>query len=740
MCLLVVGMMFLADGLGIPMIRGNPLPEPICEWLEKYPQATICGKVQSREDTKYSKSIILKNSYLIYRSNKISIEHVKVYLKENTEVPIGAYVVLSGKMQETEKAQNPGGFNSASYYACQHIYYLMKAAEVIQMSESYSVHGEILMSIRESLSDILENIASKDAGIFQAMILGDKTELEKETKTLYQMSGIIHILAISGLHISMLGLGFYKILKKIGLGIWGAGFLSLLVMMEYGMLTGSGVSTIRAVCMFVLSVGAQMLGRIYDMPTALALAAVLILMESPAYLYNSSFQLSFGAVIAIGVVTPIVLELLRIKRKWGQSLVSSLIVQMVTLPIVLCAYGEVSLIGVFLNLLVLPTVGIVLGSGVAGIIVGCGSLKIAKWLIFPGRIFLWIYEKMCMFSTGCSLFGGKNVTVWIAGAPEIWQIVVYYLLLVLGILVVMILEKEGCTGNSSSKVRVQRCKKNTEGRCLLAMRMFLSAMSVAAVCVLTIRVRSAFVITCLNVGQGDCAVISTEKQNFLVDCGSTDQSNVGEYCLIPFLKNQGIAYLDGIFVSHTDQDHISGIVELLTLIEENLTAIRVGSLILPEWEEKGEAYQELEELAKLIDVNVIYVSEGDILQAGELNIKILHPETGSKGMDTNEEGEVLEVYFREFCGLFMGDVSSTVEKELLPMLTDVDFLKVGHHGSKYSSCSEFLEKINAEIAVISCGEDNSYGHPHEETLKRLEEAGSAIWNIAEKGYAVVEVE
>lgn len=739
MCLLIVCMMFLADGLGIPIVRGNPLPEPVCEWLEKYPQATICGTVQSREDTKYSKSIILKNSYLVYRSNEISIENIKVYLKENIEVPIGAYVVLNGKMEETEKAQNPGGFDSAAYYACQHIYYLMKSAEVVQISENYSVHGEFLAGIRETLSEILEKTAGTDAGIFRAMLLGDKTDLEKETKTLYQMSGIIHILAISGLHISMLGMGLYKILKKLGFGIWGAGFLALLIMIEYGMLTGSGVSTIRAVCMFVLSVGAQMLGRIYDMPTALALAAILILMESPAYLYNSSFQLSFGAVIGIGIVTPIVLEILNIKKKWAKSLLSSLIVQMITLPIVLCAYGEISLIGVFLNLLVLPTVGGVLGSGVVGVLVGIGSVEIAKVLIFPGRILLWIYEKMCTISAGLSIWG-KSMTVWIAGAPEIWQMIVYYLMLALGMLAVLIWEKEESAAVIGGYAEIQGRKQGILEKNVLIMRIFLGGVSVAAVCIVSLHIRSALEITCLNVGQGDCAVISTKKQHFLVDCGSTDQSNVGEYCLIPFLKNQGISYLDGIFVSHTDQDHINGIVELLTFIEENLTAIRVGNLILPEWEEKEDAYLELEELAKTIDVNLIYVSEGDCFQAEELRLEILHPEVGSKGTDTNEEGIVLQVFYEDFCGLFMGDVGSSVEKELLPLFSDVDFLKVGHHGSKYSSCSEFLEKITAEMAVISCGEDNSYGHPHEETLKRLEEAGCEIWNIAEKGYAVLKVE
>lgn len=723
-------MMFLADGMGIPIVKGNPLPKPVCEWISSHQNAVICGTVQKCEDTEYSKSLILKNSYLMYQSKEIPVENVKVYMKEKEEVPIGAFVVVSGNLKETEKAQNPGGFDSSAYYACQHIYYFMKSAVLVQVSDTYSRNGQTLAVIQKKLSDILDKAAGNDAPIFQAMLLGNKTKLEKETKTLYQMSGIIHILAISGLHISMLGLGLYKILKKSGVGMYGAGFLAFLIMIEYGIMTGSSVSAIRAICMFLMSVGAEMLGRSYDMPTALALSAVLILMESPAYLYNSSFQLSFGAVIGIGVVVPVVLEIIPIQKKWGQNLLSSFTVHMVTLPIVLYTYGEASLAGFFLNLLVLPTVGVVLGSGLAGCAAGLCSMRAAKLMVLPGKILLWIYEKVCVFSTGFSF------SVWIAGAPEIWQLLLYYFFMA-GMLMLGIFWKKmkSCDGKKNVEMDFKE-----RGRDFI-MGSVLGVFYAIALLVLTIRFRDDLRITCLNVGQGDCAVISTrEGENFLVDCGSTDQSNVGEYCLMPFLKNQGIAVLDCIFVSHTDQDHISGIEELLTYIGKGMTAIRVKNVVLPEWEEKDDTYVQLEELAKEADANVLYGNKGDLFQTEELEIEILHPNVGSKGLDTNEEGIVLEIKRGDFCGLFMGDVGSSVEKELLSAFHKVDFLKVGHHGSKYSTCEEFLKKIKAEAAVISCGSDNSYGHPHAETLERLEAADCEVWNTAEKGYAVIKVD
>ena len=242
--------MFLVDYLGVPVIRGNPLPETVQMWIDKHPKATVCGTVYSCEDTEYSQVIYLKNSYLIYKSEKISIENLKIYMREREEVPSGAVIVVSGNLEETKNARNPGGFDQQEYYAGQHIFYLMKSGEIQKISEDYSWYRELLADVRRKLSKILEKTAGKDAPVFQAMILGEKDNLEEETKTLYQIGGIIHILAISGLHISMLGMGIYGILKKIGAGLKMSGFLSLILMILYGIMTGSGVSTLRAVCMF----------------------------------------------------------------------------------------------------------------------------------------------------------------------------------------------------------------------------------------------------------------------------------------------------------------------------------------------------------------------------------------------------------------------------------------------------------------------------------------------------------
>ena len=320
LCLLLVVFLCVTDWLGFSLIRGNPLPESVQTWINKHPESTICGEVVRCQENEETQSVYLKNTYLIYNSEKVSIDNVKVYLQQkkyNTDkkdnhnkLLAGSLVFMSGKLEEIESPRNPGEFDSKQYYACQHIYYVMKKGKIKKQSQNHSAYGQFLINMRQRFAEILEKTCGAEAGAFEAIVLGDKSNLDPELKMRYQMAGIIHILAISGLHISLLGMGLYNMLKKAGFGIWPAGLLALIIMLQYGMMTGGGVSTMRAVCMFLLSVGAKIAGRIYDMPTGMAVAAILILVENPAYLLDGGFWLSFGSVIGIGCVWPVIQEAL----------------------------------------------------------------------------------------------------------------------------------------------------------------------------------------------------------------------------------------------------------------------------------------------------------------------------------------------------------------------------------------------------------------------------------------------
>lgn len=702
-CLFLMLCLYVTDLVGISMINGNPLPVSVQKYISEHPKLTVSGEVQECQAAEYSLSVYLKQVCLTVGSEQIPIENIKVYLNKEEQIRIGMFLRVCGKLEEIPGPRNPGEFDSKQYYACRKIYYQMKDGEVCDKSTGYSYFGQLLQEIRQKAETILDEAAGAYAGIFQAMILGERGNLDAETKMQYQMAGIMHILAISGLHISFVGMGFFRLLKKAGAGNGVAGAVSAFLIYAYGIVTGGSVSAMRAVGMFLVLVGAGIAGRSYDLLSAMALSAIVLLLDAPAYLYNVSFLLSFGAVIGIGALTPEICSLLNLKKRTAKSLAGSVIVWLITLPIALHAYGEVSLAGVILNLLVLPTSGIVLASGIFALPVGIFVIEIAERVVFPGKCVLFFYEKLC------EVVGWIPHSTWIAGSPQLWQCVVYYVML----------------GGAFAGVKWGKKAASV-------------ALVILAVVFLGYHSRNGLAITCLDIGQGDCCVLKMPGgENFLIDGGSSNKKNTAVYQILPYLKNQGIAILDGIFVSHTDQDHISGIEELLELCAQKLTTVRVKNLILPDWDTTGGEYEKLKMLAEQTGIRVQTVREGNLLKTKEAQIEILAPENGADGSDTNEDGMVMKVHFGKFRGLFTGDIGAETEKKLLDSMEDVDFLKVAHHGSKYSTCQGFLDVVSPEIAVISCSAKNTYGHPSADTIKKLEDCGAQVEYTMKNGAITV---
>ena len=711
LCLFLILGLWLAEELGFGLITGSPLPQALELWIEEHPDVTICGEVERCEETEYSQSVYLKKTNLIYHSKNIPIENVKLYLDE--QVPAGTFLLVSGKLERIAQSRNPGEFDSRQYYACSHMYYQMKNGKILKKTAERRTLRGCLHVLRRNMREILDAAADEDAPLFAAMLLGDKSGMEEEIRMRYQMSGMMHLFAVSGLHLSVLAMGLFRILNYGGLSIRPAGFLALALMLPYGILTGNSVSVLRAMCMFLLTILAKMTGRIYDMLTALCLAAILLLLDSPAYLYSSGFLLSFGAVVGLGVTAPAVCRIWEVKNHMIKGLVSAASIQITMLPIQLWFFGEISVAGMFLNLLVVPTAAAVLCSGVGAVLLGSISIKAARAAALCGRFLFHIYAWLG------ELTARIPGNTWIAGQPRRWNIALYYSFLFGGLWLM-------------KGVRKKDPGKRTAAACAVAGMvglLFLGGL-------LGYHPRRELTVTCLDVGQGDAAVIQTPAGAcYMIDCGSSGKKQVGKNQLLPFLKNQGIAYVDGIFVSHTDEDHISGIRSLLEYIRGNLTAIRVGSLILPEWETPPESWKELERLAKEAGAVVQYGGKGEQCRSGAVCMKILAPESSSLGTDVNEEGMVIELRYGNFSGLFTGDIGQKTEERLLESMGDADFLKVAHHGSRYSTGEAFLEQVRPEFAVISCSEHNRYGHPSPETVARLEHRGIQV-NYTMKSGAV----
>lgn len=659
----------------------------------------------------------LENSNLLVRMDK-----------NDEKLKIGSWVQVAGKLKLPEEAANPGQFDFAAYYAGQGVGWILDKARCTGMSDSWNIPLELLCRLREGLTGLFERVGGEDAGFLEAMMLGNKTNLDSDMKKLYQAGGISHILAISGLHISLLGMGLYRLLQKRGAGFWASGLASGLVMTAYCLMTGFGVSAQRALFMYLIYLGAQAAGRTYDLLSALAAAAILILIKSPSLLGDASFLLSFLAVLGLGLVYPLLLSCFPVKNKILQSLAAGISIQVMTVPVSLWFFYEVSIWGLALNLLVLPLLPILMAAGAAAAAAGLFGTSIGILCFAPCHYILKFYEILCQ---AANRLPGSGIA---AGQPEPWQLLVCYLCTGGFCIWAWYRGRSGDQKQDRIRGRSGDQKQNSiRGRSRNKICDRLAAAVSALIFCLTLSYsdNSGLVVTVLDVGQGDAICIRGEGRTFLIDGGSSSVKDVGEYRIAPYLKSQGISYLDGVVLTHGDEDHINGICELMEEDED----IVIASLLLPDIKTEDSIYEELEEAARRHNIPVQKLGSGMRFGEGSLSMECLHPKSGYRSGSRNGESIVILLTYGDFSALFTGDLEAKEEEMLLGqgIFPDIDVLKVAHHGSRNSTMEAFLNTAKPEAAIISCGEDSRYGHPHRELLKRLKDAGCRYFITKEEG-------
>lgn len=683
----------------------------------------LWARVDGIKQTAYGCAVTLSRAELLFPDDEKRLEEMKLYAYLSSPVLFmpGDWIQAEGTLRDFEGARNPGEFDSLSYYRSLGFHCAADISELIYIRKAAIPVGACLTMIREQLCEVFSQICSAEAnGIYQAMLLGEKAELEEEIKELYSEGGISHILAISGLHMAVIGMGMYKIFRRFS-GFSLSGLLAGALLSLYVLLTGSAVSACRAGIMFVVQLFSFICRRSYDMLSAASASLIFILWSNPMYLFHSGCQLSFGAVFAIGLVCPVLEKTVQTKNPVYQAFLSSVSVSFVTFPIQAWNFYELSLYSILLNLFVIPCMTVVMLSGILGGVSGMAQLAFAaasgcglqqlwagRFFVALGQSILKLYGELCRLTE--LLPGHKIVT----GRPEVWVIFVYYALLVTGVLY-MRKQKE-------RKISVfwNVCR-------ILAMLAVLTA-------VLCIRIQTGIYVCVVDVSQGDGIYIETPEIKILVDGGSTDKKDLYKDTLLPFLKARGVVKLDYAIVSHPDTDHVSGLKELLEKQE-----IAVSQLVLPEISENmwDDAYRELMDSARQSDTQVRTVSEGDAMHCGSLQINCLYPYEGLYTDDRNAYSTVLEVSYDGFDMLLTGDIGAEAEQYLVSYLEKTEktyeLLKVAHHGSRASSCRIFLDTLRPQLAVISCGQHNRYGHPHEETLKRLEETGCTVRRTDREG-------
>ena len=727
LCVVALGVVMILLLLDATGLSSSWKPQEYHVLQERAKEGSACqieGIVRYYERKSKSIYIYLEDANLEVQSEQYSIkESIIKYSDEQGFFSVGNTLRISGKLEAIPTASNPGQFDAKSFYQARNIDFFVSAENMTIVDDNYNWFKGRLYQFRESFCEKINILAPQNGGILNAMITGEKIFLTEEDKIRYQMMGVFHIISISGCHFATMWVALRWLLGKTHLNYYLTAVLSGIAMVVFGVFVGDNIPAMRAMLMILVFIGGRLVGRTYDMLSAMALAAVLMLAQFPYLLYDSGFQLSFGAIIALGIVYPLLksehnrkrapTKIEKISRSLKEALLSGVAIWLVTLPLTLSAFYEVSLWGIIINLLVVPTSSVVLIAGMLGGISGFVNMSVARILIFPAKMFLSIYDMVGVVAQRIPY------PTLILGQPKMWQCVVYYLVLIIFL------------------VGLNAYKKAKHRRGSVIAPVLIGILLTAF---FGFRTYPKLQITALDVGQGDSLVIELPTgSHYLVDGGSSSENKVGTYRIMPYLKSQGIAHLQAIIVTHPDNDHLNGIMEILEAIKKCQTSIRVRQFILPAWMAEDEGAKELRQLLSETNIPATYVEAGDGIYDGETFFDILNPNKEAYD-DANEGSLTFILRYKEFAGVFTGDLCGEGEALVTKQIGACQFLKVAHHGSKNSTPESFLEKVKPRLSIISCSAKNTYGHPHEELLERLEDVQSEIYRTTIGGAITVKTE
>lgn len=549
-----------------------------------------------------------------------------------------------------------------------------------------------------------------------AIVTGNRKNLSQSFTSSLQRTGLSHTAAVSGMHLSFLSAFFTCLLgkhrRRTALVIMPASVCLMVV-------AGCTPSVVRATVMILLLLTAPLFGRERDDATALATALLVLLVQNPLSVTHVGLQLSFGAVAGIFLVSdPIQRRLNRLlpaasRRVRGikrliwvipdyfvSTLSATLGASVFTIPLCAIHFSSVSLLSPISNFLTLWAVAVVFCSGLMVGIVGSISPAAAEALAALSTPF-------AAYMDGAVRWLARNSFASItldSFAYQLWTILLSFVILFL-------------------LVRHSR-------RTVLA---------AGALCAVTLGIAVGFTalefglgpmrVTVLDVGQGQSVLLRQENHLTLVDCGGDSYDNAGDLAA-DYIQNAGRSSLDLLVLTHFHEDHANGVPQLLE-------RLRVKTIIMPDVEEDTALRQEILSQAQRQGTQCIFLREDTVYSVGEDSSLTLFAPLGAD--NENERGLTVLASTGTFDALLTGDMSGEVEQLLLAhaALPDIELLVVGHHGSKYSTSQELLDAVTPELAVISVGKNNYYGHPAPETLERL--AGTQVRRTDLNGTVAVQV-
>lgn len=720
----ILGILWLGIGYGVAQdafSHGEPV-----EGLSLPLKAEMYGRVLAVTEQEDRYSLIVEQAELSSVEKGCIRGNCLVYAQKKKPVSPGTWVLFQGELCALEKPTNPGQFRGDVYDRARGIYSHFFAKKYEKIKEEKWAILRCAYVVREKIKKVYGRLLGrKEAALLQAMILGDKGDLDDCQKRDYGENGVAHLLAVSGLHVSIVAGGLYHLLRNRGVSYFFSCSAGWLLLLFYGVMTGFGNSVLRAVLMYAGYLCSQYLGAHYDLPSAMGMAGILMLLESPWRLLEGGFQISFWMVTVIGFVLPEAdaLFVLREKKPEGlwapheknrlrvkKAIYDGGILWGLSMPLLLRLFFTCSPYSLILNLILLPLMTPLMLGGLLCGLAGMVSLPLAY---FPA---VFLHGLLELFSLLLSLGRKLPGSLLVPGCPSPAICLLLY----------------GLELGGFALWYFRKYRELMAGIVLVLCLVF--CFSGAA----------GLSLTGLDVGQGDCFLIETPSgKAVLVDGGSSSRSHVGNYIIEPALKFFGVSVLDAVIVTHGDDDHVNGLGELLD------KGFPVKRMLLPKGMETDEALRPLLTLVKRQGTEVIWMEEGMVYCPDEqVRFTCLHPAKNFSAEDRNAASLVFHIGYKSFDALLTGDLEAEGEDTLCHTLHNktaffqgrLELLKVAHHGSRFSTSAQFLEMLRPETALISVGKNNRYGHPHGELLERLEKRGVSVWRTDERGAIRIETD
>ena len=632
--------------------------------------------------TKYSidgnkLTIYLKAKEIIIINYYLKTESEKEYYTKNLE--LGDRLKIVGELSIPNNNTIPNGFNYKKYLYHKKIYYLFTANNIKIVSKNTSTFYFFKNQIIKRITKI------DKTGYLKIFITGEKDDLDNNILQEYQTNGVSHLFSISGMHVSLLASIILFILKKVSYNNKLNYLVVILFLLFYLFLTNFSSSILRTTIMFIL----MAINKCYNLKVKnidiICLVLIIIIIINPFYIYDIGFQYSYLISFTLILLAK---KTNKVRNKLVQSLYISFICFLVSFPISIYNFSSVNILSIFINIILIPLVS-----------VAVYPLSLLTFIISPLiNIFVLavsILEKLN------SIFANITIFQLVVSKPNIIIIFAYYVIIYLSLF-------------------------NKKYYLLLVIMLLIQKN--------LIYYDNSLKVTVIDVGQGDSIFIKmpNNKENILIDTGGKISYNkekwmirkkntsITKNSLIPYLKSMGLNKLNTLIITHGDYDHMG---ESINLVEN----FKVEKVIF----NCGEFNDLEKELIKVLEKKKIkYYS--CIKELNIDNSKLYFLQT----KEYDNENDNSNVIYTELGGykfMFMGDAGIEKEKDILDKysISNIDVLKVGHHGSKTSSSKEFINEIDPKYNIISVGKNNRYGHPNKEVLENLE--NSKIYRTDQDG-------